>query len=275
MENLVTILNVIPQSKIQTILLLAQLRKKEPATIINDAAITYFAKTLKPNLKDYQTIYLENGKKISANMMKLKQKGKNPWKDGTHGMPDHLAEIFRSVDENEINEQILEYAYRLIDITLEDILENSKHSEANKYLKALEEENFLYVMLQVAVRLVGMDLQEKGIKLKNNTLDYMLKLIKEEKKKINTLFKACVATGNKEIAIAEYYNTLSKYLIDFETRKISISGKQIQEIGKELSLLDDVGEETLFVFLGYLLGYIKEKYQKQKRLFENNLITIK
>lgn len=275
MENLTTILNSIPTEKIQSILLLSQLRKKNPAEIINTATITYFAKTLKPNLKDYETIYLENGKKLSAHMMKLKQVGKNPWKDGTHGMPDHLAFIFQSIDENEVNKAILEYAYRLIDITLTDIFENGKITDIDKYSKALEQENFLYVMLQIAVRVIGLDLQEKGLVLENKTLDYMLNVLKADNKRIKNLFKECVSNGTPEIAIREYYNTMSNYLIDFENRRVLVTGHQIQAIGQETSLLNDVGEETVFLFLGYLLQYLKEKFQNQKQLFEKELITIR
>lgn len=275
MENLTTILNSIPTEKIQSILLLSQLRKKNPAEIINTATITYFAKTLKPNLKDYETIYLENGKKLSAHMMKLKQVGKNPWKDGTHGMPDHLAFIFQSIDENEVNKAILEYAYRLIDITLTDIFDNGKITDIDKYSKALEQENFLYVMLQIAVRVIGLDLQEKGLVLENKTLDYMLNVLKADNKRIKNLFKECVSNGTPEIAIREYYNTMSNYLIDFENRRVLVTGHQIQAIGQETSLLNDVGEETVFLFLGYLLQYLKEKFQKQKQLFEKELITIR
>lgn len=275
METLTTVLNIIPEEKIRKILLLSELRGLEPAEIINTATVTYFAKTIKPNLKDYEIIYLNNGKKISGNMMKLKQVGKNPWKDGTHGMPNHLAKIFQSIDENEINKEILEYAYRLVDITLEDIFDNGRKSEVDKYLKALEKENFLYVMLQIAVRLVGIELQEKGMKLQNNTLDYMLSVLKEEKTKIKKLFRECIAKGEPEKAISQYYMVLEKYLIDFENRNILVTGEQIRGIGKEVVLLEDVGEDTVFLFLGYLLQYLKEKYQDQKQLFENRLITIK
>ncbi len=275
METLTTILNLIPEEKIETILLLSKLRKKDPAEIINTATVTYFAKTLKPNLKDYETIYLENGKKLSGHMMKLKQVGKNPWKDGTHGMPNHLALIFQSIDENEINKAILEYAYRLIDITLTDIFENGKSTDIDKYSKALEQENFLYVMLQIAVRLVGLDLQEKGLILENKTLDYMLNILKADNKRIKSLFKECVSNGTPEIAIREYYNTMSNYLIDFENRRVLVTGHQIQAIGQETSLLNDVGEETVFLFLGYLLQYLKDKFQTQKQLFEKELITIR
>lgn len=275
MENLSLVLNMIQEDKIKKILMLAEIKGKSPVEIINTASLTYFAKTLKPTLKAHQTIYLESGKKISANMMRLKQIGKNPWKDGTHGMPNHLAEIFRSVDENEVNKAILEYAYRLIDVTLQDIFENASKGDAKKYLEALDEENFLYVMLQIAVRLVGMDLQNKGVKLENKTLDYMLNVMKEDQANIKKVFKQCVSTGTKEVAVKEYYAMLERYLSTFENKKILLTGKEVTNIGIELSLLADVGEETLFVFLGYLLEYLKDKYQTQKQLFSKELITVK
>ena len=275
MENLTKVLKMIPEEEISKLLMFAQMRKKEPVVILNTVAITFFATTLKPTLKSYQTTYLNNGKKISGNMIRLKQIGKNPWKDGTHGMPDHLAVIFRSVDEDEINREILEYAYRLIDITLQDILENSKPSEAKKYLAALEQENFLYVMLQIAVRLVGLELKNRGKILENHTLDYMLEVLREEKTKLSQLFARCIVNGNIEVAINNYYSTLNNYLNDFENRIISTSGHQIRAIGAELSLLEDIGEETLFTFLGYLLGELQNKYQIQKQIFANKLITIR
>lgn len=275
MENLKNVLQMIPNEEIERILMLAKIKRKDPVIIINTAIITYFATTLKPTLKSYQTIYLENGKKISGNMMKLKQIGKNPWKNGTHGMTNHLADILKSVDENEVNKAILEYSYRLIDITLQDIIENSSKSEAKKYLLALEQENFLFVMLQIAVRVVGLELKSRGLCLENKTFDYMLDLLQKEKNKINKMFKECVKNDNIETAVSEYYNFLSNYLTDFEKREILVSGNKIKIMSNELSLLDDIGEEALFTFLGYLLGYLKDKYQKEKQLFEIKLITIK
>lgn len=277
MENIIPdAINLIPEKELTKIKMLASIRETTPSKILNTGVITYFANTIKPNLKDYQTTYLENGRKISAYSARLEQKGKNSWKkDGSHGMPKHLKMVFEIFGDDEVNLNLLEYACRLINFTLDNIFEGNNEKKISRYREAINQPNFLYMMLQIAVRLLSFDLKERGISLENQTMDHMVDLIKKDKKQIKELFVNCFDASDRGLATAKYYEILSKYFKNFLDKNFSVKGEALLKIGKEQSLVDDIGEKTLFTFLGYLIGELKSKYETQLFLFENEAITIK
>lgn len=277
MDNLIpnTICSI-PEKQLNKINMLASIKETTPSQILNTGVITYFANTIKPNLKDYQTIYLENGKKISAYSARLEQKGKNPWKkDGSHGMPKHLEMVFEIFGDDNVNSNLLEYACRLINFTLDSIFEGDNEQKITRYREAINQPNFLYMMLQIAVRLLSFDLKDRGIPLENETMNHMVDLIKKDKKQIKELFINCFDASEKGMATTKYYEILSKYFENFLDKNFSVTGEALLKIGKEQSLVDDIGEEILFTFLGYLIGELKNEYTNQLCLFGKEAITIK
>lgn len=269
------IMNMVSDEDLVIVKALAKKKMVSPGYILNTAAVTYFANTMKPNLSDYQTIYLENGRKISAYSARLEQKGKKPWNDGTHGMPDHLKMIFDIFGDEEVNSNLLEYSVRLIDFTLENIFENGKGNKPIRYREALNQPNFIYMMLQIAMRLLAFDLKDRGLELENENMNYMIELLKKDKEEIRAIFIDCIEEDDKQTAIINYYKKLEKYYEDFLDKEYTKKGNELKKIGLEQGILELVSEETLFTFFGFLIENIRMKYQKQLALYNSKAITIK
>lgn len=275
MNEVEKILENIPKDDWTLISIIARKKSVSPASILNTSAITYFANIMKLTLNDYQTIYLENGRKISGYSMRLEQKGKEAWKDGSHGMPNHLKIIFEAFGDEEVNKNLLEYAIRLINFTLENIFENGSEIKKVRYREALNKPNFIYMMLQIAIRLLAFDLKERGVVLENETMNYMIEMIKKDKEEIKEMFEKCISEEDTQIAIEKYYEKLSKYYIDFLDKEFIQKGRQLIKIGEEQGILNLLSEETLFTFLGFLIESIRVKYNKQMALYNVSMITIK
>jgi hypothetical protein len=244
--------------------------------VIETSFDTFFGQTLKLRYKDYQNIYLENGQKISGCMIRMEEKGRYPRVTGTHGMPRHIDMMFETFGSREISQNILEYSFRLIDITLESIFSSDKEKKKEKYNLAIQQPNFLYMMLQIAVKLLALDLYQRNEKINNSTLNYMTKMIEEDKEKLKRIFKNSFNDPDRmEEAVELYYVELSKYFEAFKNRKHNVTVDEMKKIGQESLILEKLGEKNLLTYVGYLLGRLKEKFVTQRILIEEKIITKK
>lgn len=273
MKEINSILTIIPEEKIKRLNMLAEIENTTPSKLINDVTITFFSKIMKPNFNQYQSVYLENGQKISALMTRYQEKGKKPWKDGTHGMPNHLKKIIDTFGEELVSNELLEYAYRLMDTTLTNIFENGSNQNIKKYREALMQPNFVYMMLQISVRLLSFDLYENNIRTENTTLYYMTKMLIEKKKEIKLMFEKAYSDSDREIAINKYYSMLEENFRDFKKQHAPLEDGM--KAGAEEKLVEQVGEDTIFIFLGFLIERIRNKYSKQLAIWNTETISIR
>lgn len=116
-------------------------------------------------------------------------------------------------------------------------------------------------MFQIAVRLIGIDLYNKGVDFHNKTLGFMTKMMEQDKKKIGKLFSKAMTSKNEEDineAISTYYNMIDEYIEEFKEREFRGSGSDALEIGGEQKLVEQLGEENIHFFLSILLGKLKK-----------------
>ena len=254
---------------------------EEYETIIERGLTTYLAQRMKPLYKNYKTIYipLEKGKKISALSIRLEELGKKSRQNGKYGMPNNLEKIFSEVGESYVAKNIISSATDLVIITLNSIISSDKNRQkAKKYLKALEESNFLYMMFQIAVKVIGEDLYKKNFKTANETLNYMSEMIVRDKKEISNMFKQAFENNTEDVssAVSEYYDRLSYYFDDFVQRNHLVTGEAMERMGKENETVKQLKEDNILMFIGYILGEIKNNLAiNEYRLFNDPLITKK
>lgn len=257
--------------------IISEFLEKEENEVIEMAFATFFGKTLKPRYKDYGTLYLEEGKKISGCMIRMEEKGRKPRiKTGTHEMPQHIEMMFETFSSREIGNNILEYSFRLVDITLESIFSSDKEKKKEKYNLAIQQSNFLYMMLQIAVKLLALDLYKKGKKIKNVTLRYMTEMIEKDKKRLNELFANSFNNPDSlSSAIDDYYLTLNEYFKGYAQRKFNVTLEEMERMGEENSVLKRLGEDNILRYVGFLLERLRNKLITQRILSENEIITLK
>lgn len=261
---------------INKIKLLEQLYNQPVDFILEKAITTFFAKTLKPRLKDYPTIYIQKGKKISGYSRRLAIKGKKTWEDGSHGMLDNVEAIFYALGSEYITKNIIKSSVSLVETTLNEVLNSSNSTQSVRYAQAIYQENFIYMMLQMAVKLIALDLYNGNLESENRTLNYMTQMIENDKEKIVRLFDR-ISKKDEDIhyVIQEYYVILDKYFDDFLKRKHTVTGEEFLEIGKEQQLLELLGETNVLIYIGYLIAEIQENLHFTKPMFKEKAITIK
>ena len=276
-EETIALIN--PNNKlIKRLEMLSEIENKTIIEIISNTSITYLSKIIKPRKKDYD-IYLESGIRMGGVAMSNMQQGKRSWKDGTHGMERHLENIILTYGEDEINKNILKTALQLIKISINHIFIYGSEKKKDNLNKFIQNTNFLYVMLQMAVKLIGIRLNNLGIEIENKTLEYMTQMIEEDQTNMKKLFKDAVNSGdenNLNNVISLYYESLEKYFVDFLSRNFSGTLKILTKIGEEKKLMEQVGEENIIFFIGILLSHLKENALQLVLEFENNnVITIR
>ena len=265
------------QDFISRVRIISEYLEKGENEVIEIAFTTFFGKTLKPRYKDYGTIYLEQGKKISGCMIRMEEKGRKPRiKTNTHGMPRHIEMMFETFGSREIGKNILEYSFRLVDITLESIFSSDKEKKKEKYNLAIQQPNFLYMMLQISVKLLALDLYKKGEKIENVTLRYMTEMIEKDKKRLNELFANSFNNPDSlSYAIDDYYFTLNEYFKDYAERKFNVTLEEMERMGEENSVLKRLGEDNVLRYVGFLLERLRDKLIIQPTITENKIITLK
>lgn len=264
---------------IQRLNMLSTLENKNIIEIINETSITYLSKTIKPRKKDYD-IYIEAGIRMGGVAISNMQQGKKAWRDGTHGMEMHLENIIATYGEEEVNQNILKTAIQLIKISIDHVFLYGTNQKKEKINKFIQNTNFLYVMLQMAVKIIGIKLNNLNVDIENKTLSYMTKMIDEEQKNIKNLFKEAINSGDQEQfnnVVSLYYESLEKYFIDFMNRNYSGSLNVLTKLGEETKLLKQLGEENVLFFIGTLLSQLKSEAIQLIIEFggENNNISIK
>lgn len=243
--------------------------------IIEKILTTHFAKGLKPRLKDYQTIYIDKGKDITGNASRFAMKGKNPWKDGTHGMTNNLRTVEDNLGFDFVAENVVEAAATLVETTINEIFSSRNRTQINRYKQAIPQSDFIYMMLQIAVKLIGIDLYNNEVIPRNSTLKYMTQMIEQDKKRIVDLFQqSIINTGTINEAVDEYYAILEKYFDDFLKSKHLISIEEAMKIGEESLILKTVGEENILFYIEFLIENIQKRLM-YNTLLNEELITVK
>nr|DAV27997.1 MAG TPA: hypothetical protein [Caudoviricetes sp.] len=258
--------------------MLAEIENKTIIQIISETSITYLSKTIKPRKKDYD-IYLESGIKMGGVAISNMQQGRKTWQDGTHGMERHLDNIIMTYGEDEINKNILKTALQLIKISIDYVFSDGTEKKKEKVNRFIQDTNFLYVMLQMAVKLIGIKLNNMDVDIENQTLKYMTQMIEADQKKIKNLFIEAIKFGDEQRfneVVAIYYDDLNKYFINFVNRNFSGTFDVITKLGEEKKLMEQVGEKNIIFFIGILLSHLKNSALQLVIEFENNnIITIR
>lgn len=266
-----TISLIDPNNKlISRLEMLAEIENKTIIQIISETSITYLSKMIKPRKKDYD-IYLETGLKMGGVTISNMQQGRKAWKDGTHGMERHLDNIIMTYGEEEINKNILKTALQLIKISIDYVFSDGTEKKKEKVNRFIQDTNFLYIMLQMAVKLIGIKLNNMDVDIENQTLKYMTQMIEADQKKIKRLFIDAIKFGDEQRfneVVAIYYEDLSKYFINFVNRNFSGTFDVITKLGEEKKLMEQVGEKNIIFFIGTLLSYLKEGAKQLTIKFE-------
>ena len=257
--------------------MIAEINEMSVTEVMVKATVTMMATVVKPRLKDYDVYLMETGR-IKGVTIRNKIAGRKPWKDGTHGITDHINNMFEEYELEVINEDFFSHTLELIDRALKSIYDGNHGLKVKEiYDVALSHPNFLYSMLQIGVRLLGQRLQDKNIELKNKTLDHILQEIKKKRNRIEELFKSVRTAEDLKQALIVYYDEINVYFDEFLDRDVTegTKWKSALEIAGEKAMLDQVGEDNVLYFIGQIIFKIQERFMINIPLIRPEAITMK
>ncbi|MGL4392660.1 MAG: hypothetical protein ACRCSK_04450 [Fusobacteriaceae bacterium] len=230
------------------------LLKIDPGKIIENAIITDVSKNTKPNYENYKFIYM-TGRQVALSI-----KGRKPRVTGSHGIPSNLDVIVKSFDTNEINNNILQTAFLLTDATLDRAIKSGGKKE-EIYKKIIDDIMILRTHIELSTKILGEHLINQNITLANQTLEYMCKMIREDKRNITKKFVHAFSSGDQNSIIEArkyYHETINGYFDDF-LEKQNFSYHTAKKIGEESMIVKMLGQDNI----DYLFGIILYKFRLQ------------
>jgi len=243
------------EEKIQS---LSSVYEKTPSDIVKTGILTNIAFETLPNYKNYKYI-------ISGITQARMIKGVHSSRNHINSQIDKILELY---ELNEINKDILDIASNLVIITFDDIFSNAGEKTKRNYLKALDDLDFLYINLKLAVKIIAETLRRNDIRLTNMTLQYVTDAIKREKNNIANEFIQAYGTGD-EFQILEAkrnYHIKIENMLDNYFKKITYAHEDAQQIGEESTIVKVLGETFLNTITMILLHDINIKIKNNNGL---------
>lgn len=226
--------------------------------IIKNGILTSIAFETLPNYKNYKSI-------LSGITQARMIKGVNSKRNF---IESSLNKILQLYDIEEINKDILETAVNLVISTFDTVFENSTEKTKKNYEKILNDVEFLYINLKLAVKIVAETLRRKDIELSNMSLQYITDAIKKEKKNIAETYMEAYLSGDEESIVNarnNYRNKMELMLNEYYT-KISYNHEHAVKIGLEKHILDVLGKNFLDVIISILLYDISDTIKRKHQL---------
>jgi len=223
--------------------------------IIKTGIITNIALETFPNYKNYK--YIISGI-TQARMM-----------NGVNGrIESQVREIFSTYGLEEINNDIIEKSAELMIATFDSVFLKSGNKLKEQFVSALEDIEFLYINLKLAVKIIAETLKTNGLVISNCTLNYITEGIKKEKKDIATKYIEAYISGDVvqlQNARENYRQKMEAMLNDY-IGKLFVPVKDSLVLGKEQQIVTSIGKENLDYITSFLLLEIKEKVYLDNRI---------
>lgn len=232
---------------------------QDPNTILRIGMLTHISNQIMPNYKHYKHI-------ISGITQARMINGRS----GKYSIVNNIELLERNYDLLSINENILDRAIDLVVTTFDSIYEHGGDRIKSAYSSALNDPEFLFINLNLSVKILGQHLRNNNIDLSNKTLQYMTDAIKNEKKKLVQNIIDAYITGienNVTQAKIEYHNGMNQLLNNYLMR-LDISVHDANQFGMEQNIANRLGQAYLDnVILGLLI-------EMKERILVNNQLQM-
>ena len=221
------------------VLALSKVQNISVSDVIKKGILTNIAQETLPNYKNYE--YIISGI-TQARMMK-----------GVHS------------DRNYVPSQIKKLLANLVISTFDSVLENSSKKVKEKYKSVIDDVEFLYINLKLAVKIIAEELRKQDIELNNITLQYVTDALKNEKTNIAQEFINAYIYGNENAVIEaknNYHNKMEQMLNSYY-ENLTYNHEHASLVGEENQIVKVLGKNFLDSMTSILLVDVRETI-KQK-----------
>ena len=237
------------------VLALSKVKNISVSDVIKKGILTNIAQETLPNYKNYE--YIISGI-TQARMMKGVHSGRNY-------VPSQIEKLLDLYELEEINKDLLEMSANLVIYTFDSVLENSSKKVKEKYKSVVDDVEFLYINLKLAVKIIAEELRKQDIELNNITLQYVTDALKNEKTNIAQEFINAYIYGNESAVIEaknNYHNKMEQMLNNYY-ENLTYNHEHASLVGEENQIVKVLGKNFLDSMTSILLVDVRETI-KQK-----------
>ena len=232
------------------VLALSKVQNISVSDVIKKGILTNIAQETLPNYKNYEI--------TQARMMKGVHSDRNY-------VPSQIEKLLDLYELEEINKDLLEMSANLVISTFDSVLENSGKKLKEKYKSVIDDVEFLYINLKLAVKIIAEELRKQDIELNNITLQYVTDALKNEKTNIAQEFINAYVYGNESAVIEaknNYRNKMEQMLNSYY-ENLTYNHEHASLVGEENQIVKVLGKNFLDSMTSILLVDVRETI-KQK-----------
>ncbi|CAL7905827.1 hypothetical protein [Fusobacterium necrophorum] len=240
---------------------LALVYGKTSKEILKAGILTNIALETLPNYQNYTYIFPKINRITGITQARM-------IKGVTDRIPKQLEKLFKFHDINKLNEDILETAENLVTATFDSIFKKSGKPLKKRYKEALDDADFLYINLRLAVKIVAEKLRSENVELTNMSLQYITDGIKKEKNNIVEKYIEAYIEGipeKIEIARMNYREKMEKMLKDYY-QSLNFSYEHTIKIGEEQNIVKALGKDFFDSVTSILLNGVSLKIKQNHSL---------
>lgn len=232
------------------LVMLGEFYEKPQSEILKIGLITALSQQIMPNYKNYTHVVSGITQARMVNGVKGKRYVEN--------QVENLETLY-GLDN--INEDILEKAIELVLLTIDSIYDKNNTKTQRAYKEAIEDPEFLFINLQLVVKILGEHLRKNHVDIVNKTLKYMTEYIEENKNAVARTFMSAYVSGDRdEILKAKgfYKETMTKMLTEY-VNGLRIPHNEVLDYAMELKIVEKLGKENLETVVHLFLIQMKEQ----------------
>ncbi|MGL4566937.1 MAG: hypothetical protein ACRCU6_00245 [Fusobacteriaceae bacterium] len=220
--------------------------------------LTWVSKNLKIRWKDYN---MQNVP--TANSARINIAGRS----GRNSVPNQIGRLYDlELDKDKVAGEIIDFSLQVLFNMFTEIEESENSSRRIKYMVAIDNPDFLSMLLQIAVILTAKQIISDGYDLRHKTLETRLQAAEEKKYELTQIWKNY---SKNIIGLDIAISNTERIFEEFERQVITATGLDHELMSQEKALLQLVGEENTVNYALGILEHVRTSFSHQQKLFSS------
>lgn len=218
--------------------------------------LSWVAKNLKIRWKDYN---IEGVPTAHSARINIAGRG------GKNQVPNQIKRLYNlELDKDTVAKDIINFSLQVLFNMFTEIDESDNLSRRSKYMKAMDNPQFLSMLLQISIILTAKHMINDGQDIKHKTLEVRLEAAESKKRELTNIWKKYSLNN---VSFHDAIAATEEIFVEFENQIITASTQDHDIMVQEKALLELVGDKNTEEYAFGILEEVRERFKNQKRLF--------